>query len=163
MYALAMIYDRAQSAISECVNELVEFLDETWEHLLACDREHLLHPSKLKEYAAAIHARGSPLATIIAFIDCTIRRICHLKYQALMLPNGIIGHLYGPVEGRRNDNFLLTESTLLEALAEFAHQEELRCFIAALPMGREGIVAGSGSGLIEMRDGAGVRNSGAAL
>ncbi|KAF7354261.1 DDE Tnp4 domain-containing protein [Mycena venus] len=125
MYALAMLYDRAQSAISECVNELVEFLDETWEHLLGCDSEHLLHPSRLKEYAAAIHARGSPLASIIAFIDCTIRRICHptwfqrqaynghkkfhsLKYQALMLPNGIIGHL-----------------TLLEALSEFAHQEDV--------------------------------------
>ncbi|KAF7343289.1 DDE Tnp4 domain-containing protein [Mycena venus] len=142
MYTLAMLYDRAQSAISEIVNELVEFLDNEWEHLLGCDSEHLLHPSRLKVYAAAIHARGSPLDSIFAFIDCTIRRICHptwfqrqaynghkkfhsLKYQALMLPNGIIGHLYGPVEGRRNDNFLLTESTLLDALAEFAHQEDV--------------------------------------
>lgn len=46
-----------------------------------------------------------------------------LKFQALMLPNGIIGHLYGPFEGRRNDNFLLTDSGLLERLEQFAHQE----------------------------------------
>ena len=45
MYSLAMLYDHSQSAISECINELVEFLDECWEHLLKCDSEHLLHPS----------------------------------------------------------------------------------------------------------------------
>ena len=42
-----------------------------------------------------------------------------------MLPNGIIGHLYGPFEGHQNDNFLLTESGLLEHLAHFAHPEDL--------------------------------------
>ncbi|KAJ7807432.1 hypothetical protein B0H14DRAFT_991562 [Mycena olivaceomarginata] len=51
MYNLAMLYDRAQSAISECVNELVEFPDERWEHLLGCDDKHLLHPHNLKTYA----------------------------------------------------------------------------------------------------------------
>jgi hypothetical protein len=142
MYTLSMLYDRSQSAISECVNELVEYLDERWEHLLGCDEDHLLHPDNLAVYAAAIHNRGAPLASIFAFIDCTIRRICHptwfqrqaynghkkfhsLKYQALMLPNGIIGHLYGPMEGRRNDNFLLTESGLLDRLAMFAHQPDV--------------------------------------
>jgi hypothetical protein len=42
-----------------------------------------------------------------------------------MLPNGIIGHLHGLFEGRRNDNYLLTESGLLERLAHFAHQEDV--------------------------------------
>ncbi|KAJ7236613.1 hypothetical protein C8J57DRAFT_964153, partial [Mycena rebaudengoi] len=102
MYTLSMLYDRAQSSISECVNELVEFIDDKWEHLLGCDDEHLLHPNNLKVYANAIHKRGAPLTSIFAFIDCTIRRICHptwfqrqaynghkkfhsLKFQALML------------------------------------------------------------------------------
>ncbi|KAJ7347929.1 hypothetical protein DFH08DRAFT_618353, partial [Mycena albidolilacea] len=102
MYALVMLYDCSQSSIWECVNELVEFLDEHWEHLLGCDDQHLLHPDNLKEYADAIHRRGAPLTSIFAFIDCTIRRISHptwfqrqaynghkkfhaLKYQALML------------------------------------------------------------------------------
>lgn len=48
-----------------------------------------------------------------------------LKFQALMLPNSIIGHLYRPFEGQRNDNFLLTESGLLDWLAQFAHQEDV--------------------------------------
>ncbi|KNZ76743.1 hypothetical protein J132_08815 [Termitomyces sp. J132] len=42
-----------------------------------------------------------------------------------MLPNGIIGHLFGPFEGRWNDNFLLTESGLLDQLAQFAFLENL--------------------------------------
>lgn len=42
-----------------------------------------------------------------------------------MLPNGIIGHLYGPFEGYQNDNFLLSESGLLEHLKVFAHPEDV--------------------------------------
>ncbi len=142
MYSLSMLYDRTQSSISEVINDLVIHLDDTWEHLLDCDQDHLLHPSELAQYANAIHQRGAPIKTIFGFIDCTIWRIAHptwfqhqaynghkkfhaLKFQALMLPNGIIGHLYGPFEGRRNDNFLLTESGLLEHLAHFAHPEDL--------------------------------------
>lgn len=48
-----------------------------------------------------------------------------LKFQAVMLLNGLIGHLYRPVEGRRNDNALLKESQLLERLCEFAVSEDL--------------------------------------
>lgn len=42
-----------------------------------------------------------------------------------MLPNGMFGHLYGPVEGRRNDNSLLAESGLLAALAGHAIQHNM--------------------------------------
>ncbi|KAF8156451.1 hypothetical protein K438DRAFT_1541083, partial [Mycena galopus ATCC 62051] len=55
MYTFVMLYDRSQAFISECFNELVEFLDEHWEHLLGCNEEHLLHLSNLKEYTEAIH------------------------------------------------------------------------------------------------------------
>ena len=42
-----------------------------------------------------------------------------------MLPNSIIGHLYGPFEGHQNDNFLLSESGLLEHLRMFAYPEDV--------------------------------------
>ncbi|KAF8224584.1 hypothetical protein L208DRAFT_1425778 [Tricholoma matsutake] len=113
MYSLAMLYDCSQSAISECINELVKFLDEHWEHLLKCDSKHLLHPSCLSYYAEAIHNCGAPLKSVFAFID------------SLMLPNGIIGHLYGPHEGQQNDNFLLTESALIDCLAQFAFPRDV--------------------------------------
>lgn len=35
-----------------------------------------------------------------------------MKYSAVKSPNGIIYHLFGPYEGRRNDNHLLRESGL---------------------------------------------------
>jgi hypothetical protein len=68
---------------------------------------------------------------IVAFIDCTVRAIARpvigqravhsghqrkhaLKYQALMLLDGLICGLYGQKQGRRNDNMMLNISGLLE-------------------------------------------------
>ena len=75
-YELTMKYDRSQSAISEVVNELVEFLDENWKHLLNFDHHHLLSPQNLSRYAQAIYNAGSRIQTIWSFIDCTLKQIC---------------------------------------------------------------------------------------
>lgn len=137
MFDLTMRYNRSRAAISELVNELSEFLDDHWGHLLDFDRRGLLAPARMKHYAAVIHAKGAPLDGVWSFIDCTIRGICRpsrwqrqayngykkihaTKFQALKLPNGLIGHLFGPMEGRRNDNALLAASELLEKCAQFA-------------------------------------------
>ena len=37
-----------------------------------------------------------------------------LKYQAVMLPNGLFGHLFGPIEGHHNNAFALAESGLMD-------------------------------------------------
>ncbi|KAJ3752078.1 hypothetical protein EV360DRAFT_26278, partial [Lentinula raphanica] len=101
-FELSTRYNRSQSAISEILTWMVRFLDERWKHLLDCDQEGILHPDKLVTYANAITGLGSPLKNCIAFLDCTIRRVCRpgwgqnvayngykkfhaLKYQALML------------------------------------------------------------------------------
>jgi nuclease HARBI1 len=116
-YKLSMIYNRSQSAISEIVNWAVTWVDESWSHLLGFDHEHLLSPQNLAKYTAAIHRVGAPLDSIWGFIDCIIRRIARpskhqraaysshkrfhtLKFQAVMLPNRMFGHLFGPEEGR---------------------------------------------------------------
>ncbi|KAJ8017757.1 hypothetical protein HOLleu_44613 [Holothuria leucospilota] len=44
------------------------------------------------------------------------KRIHALKFQSVTTPNGLIAHLYGPVEGRRHDAYILRESGLLEEL-----------------------------------------------
>lgn len=136
-YTLSMLYNRHQSAISEIVNWVVIFLDEKWRHLLDFDHEGLLAPANLAQYANAIYNRGAPLSGVWGFIDCTIRAISRpvewqrvaynghkkhhaLKYQAVMLPNGMFGHLYGPFEGRRNDVHLLNSSQLLHKCAQYA-------------------------------------------
>lgn len=126
-----------QSAISEIVNWTVTFIDNTWSHLFDFDYAHLLAPANLQKYANVIHDAGAPLKGVWGFIDCTFRRICRpsqwqrqaytghkrihaLKFQAIMLPNGMFGHLFGPHKGRRNNCALLNHSQILEMCAEHA-------------------------------------------
>lgn len=52
------------------------------------------------------------------------KRVHGLKFQAVSLPNGLIANLYGPVEGRRHDAFMLAESGLLSKLEEKNQGEE---------------------------------------
>lgn len=40
-----------------------------------------------------------------------------LAFQGVTLPNGMIGHLFGPIPGSRHDAYLLRESKLNEKLA----------------------------------------------
>ncbi|KIY60963.1 hypothetical protein CYLTODRAFT_363518 [Cylindrobasidium torrendii FP15055 ss-10] len=136
-YSLANRYRRPQSAISEAINFVVTLVNMKWHHLLDFDDKFLLSPSNLTRYADAVHRAGAPARGVWGFIDCTIRRICRpknfqeeayngykkyhaLKYQGVMLPCGIIANLYGPLEGRRNDNQLLADSHILDHCAQKA-------------------------------------------
>jgi hypothetical protein len=40
------------------------------------------------------------------------KRMHKLKYQIIATPDGLISHFFGPVEGRRNDAFVLNRSGL---------------------------------------------------
>ena len=40
-------------------------------------------------------------------------------FQSLVTPNGLIAHMFGPLEGRRHDAFMLAESGLLTKLQRF--------------------------------------------
>ncbi|CAG7827895.1 unnamed protein product, partial [Allacma fusca] len=74
-----------------------------------------------------------PYKRCFGFLDGTVRAICRpsykqrefynghkrvhaLKFQSLILPNGIIANLYGPVEGRRHDAHILAKSQLITQL-----------------------------------------------
>lgn len=77
MYDLTSRYDRPQSAISEIINELTEYLDETWKHLLELSpRNHTISSARMAVYANALHRHGAPLPNIWCFIDCTIHAMC---------------------------------------------------------------------------------------
>jgi len=91
--------------------------NERWSHLLDFDHTHLLSSANLERYARAIHERGAPVCSQ-AYNGH--KKFHALKFQAVMLPNGMFGHLFGPLEGRRNDNFLLSESGLLEKCIRYA-------------------------------------------
>ena len=130
-------YNRLLAAISKIPNELLNFIEAKWSHLLGFENNNLLHPDKLKSYADAIYNTGAPLDSVWGFIDCTLHRVCHpthhqgivytgykkyhaLKYQAVVLPNGMFGHLFGPIGGCHNDGWLLQESGILDWCQEHA-------------------------------------------
>lgn len=101
--------------------------------LISWDNQPYLSPASLQQYAQAIGRKGSPLKNCFGFIDGTVRQISRpcenqryvynghkrvhaLKFQAIGLPNGLVGNLYGPVEGRRHDAGILKDSGLLHTL-----------------------------------------------
>ena len=105
-----------------------------------------LAPPFLESYARAVERQGSPLKNCFGFIDGTVRGICRpdtnqrvvynghkrvhgLKFQSVALPNGLIGNLYGPVEGRRHDAGMLKDSGLLNDLSRvgFNTRGEVLC------------------------------------
>ncbi|RPB15811.1 hypothetical protein P167DRAFT_551739 [Morchella conica CCBAS932] len=122
--------------VSRVVNTLLHFIHEQWKHLLVFDIQRLT-PQKLAAYTVAIRSRDAPLETCFGFIDGTLRQIARptwgqeavyngwkrlhcLKYQAVVCPDGIIPHLYGPVEGKLHDLTVYRESHLSELLAMHA-------------------------------------------
>jgi hypothetical protein len=122
------------SATCEITTWTLKFIYDNWDHLLSDfsspSASKLLSMDRLQLFARRVHEKGAPLANCWGFIDCTIRKICRptlwqqicyngykhlhaLKYSAVKCPDGLIYHLAGPMEGRRNDNALLSASTLL--------------------------------------------------
>ena len=81
---------------------------------------------------------SSPLEKCWGFIDGTVQPVCRpgvnqraiynghkrvhsIKFQSVSLPNGLIGNLYGPVEGKCHDSGMLVSSGLLQDLQRFSN------------------------------------------
>ena len=131
LYDLVQNFDKSLAAIFEIVNELSTFLTERWSHLMGLNTNGILPHDHLQSYTDTIHDSSAPLDLVWGFIDCTLRQLCcpihhqgivysgykkyHApKYQAVVLPNSMFGHVYGPIEGCHNDGWLLQESAILD-------------------------------------------------
>lgn len=94
-----------------------------------------MSPASLEEYARIIHDKGAALDFCWGFIDGTVRpvsrpgrnqrilynghkRVHALKFQSVVIPNGLIANLFGPIEGKRHDSAMLAESGLLAELQQ---------------------------------------------
>jgi len=93
--------------------------------LLSSDQAHLTQ-QMLGQYANIIHEKGAPLENCFGFIDGTVcpilrpqvnqstvynghKRTHAIKFQSVILPNGLIANLSGPFEGKRHDSAMLRE------------------------------------------------------
>ena len=127
---LVEVFGRSSSMLSRISNIFLKDVQER-----SCNILQLLSSEYIdcSELANAVR-RATPLANCIGFLDGTVRPIARpsndqeavynghkrthaLKYQSLMLANGII-IIDGPFEGRRHDSFLLRESGLMQRLRE---------------------------------------------
>ena len=79
-----------------------------------------LSPNFLEQYCQIIHNSGAPLQNCWGFVDGTLENTCRpgefqrllfngqkrvhaVKFQSVVILNGLIANLFGPIEGRKHD------------------------------------------------------------
>lgn len=107
-------FARPVPELSMITNQVLEFIYEEHHHRIDQWNHTILNPHLLQTYANTVHNKGAALSNCFGFIDGTVRPICRpnkdqrivynghkrvhaLKYQSVVLPNGLIANLYGPV------------------------------------------------------------------
>jgi len=107
-------FGRPVAELSMTFNLVMDTIYQEHNHRLTQWNNMFLNPPLLESYADAIDSKGSPLCNCFGFIDGTVRPICWpdqnqrvvynwhkqvhgLKYQSVVLPNGMIANMYGPV------------------------------------------------------------------
>ena len=124
--------------ISQFANTILDHTYDNFQHLLNIFNHLQLTPEVLEKFAQVVTEKGGTLPDTWGFLDGTVRPIARpicnqhhvynrhkcvhaLKFQGLMIPNGLIVHLAGPWVGRRHDSQMLTESGLYPELEQYAH------------------------------------------
>ena len=130
-------FGRNPSELCLIFNTAVDFIYEHHHHRLHSWDQFFLQPYQLHRYAEAVHQQGAPLNNCFGFIDGTVRGIARpnqnqrvmynghkrkhsLKFQSVVIPNGLIANLHGPFEGKRHDSTMLQESGVLDNLRRVA-------------------------------------------
>jgi len=129
---LAAAAGRWPSATSVCFNFMMQLIYDQF----ACLRDWrslAVWVDHFPRFAAAIHAAGCPLRNIFGFIDGKLQHVARpgrhqgvlysgndrvhgLKWQGIMLPNGIMPFPFGPICGSNHDAEMLRRSGLFQAL-----------------------------------------------
>ncbi|KIJ53252.1 hypothetical protein M422DRAFT_100162, partial [Sphaerobolus stellatus SS14] len=127
-----LMFGRERSRFSRITQVTAMYLWTRWKHLLRFDPMRLTR-EKLASYARSFTAKGAPFQYVAGLIDGTLqknarpvrnqrlvyngwKRIHCLKYHAVIAPDGLVIHVYGPIDGRRHDETVYKESGLSELL-----------------------------------------------
>lgn len=133
---LEVLFGKHAPQLSEIFWETLEcFLDKRKGLLMGELNSNFLQP-KLGLYANAVEKKCGTLENCVGFIDGTVigvarpgdngmqnvlynghRRTHAIKFRAIVVPDGMFLHPFGPLEGRRLDWILYTGSGLDEQLA----------------------------------------------
>ena len=121
---------------------------ERFQHLLNFDAERIC--PLLGVFADATRRKGAPLVNCVGFIDGTARplarpssnqrmffsghkRVHCIKFQSVMMPDGIISHLSGPWNGTRHDAGIFYESGLESELSRHLQNNGTQYYIYGDP------------------------------
>ena len=91
---------------------------------------------RMQSYAERVHQKVGLVETVWRFIEGTLCKTCQpslfqkimysghnwchgIRFQLVVTPDGLFASMYGPVDGKRHDSFLLSRSGLLNKLQEF--------------------------------------------
>ncbi|KAF0731276.1 hypothetical protein Ae201684P_011837 [Aphanomyces euteiches] len=131
---MAAMLGRAPSTICHIFYFVVEFLDKNLSKMLYFYIDRI--SKNIDRYCKAISSKEKrSIKGVWGFIDGTVRPMCRpgkckgqqavynghkrehaFKYQTIVTPDGLISHVFGPVDGRRHDIFMLNESGLKDVL-----------------------------------------------
>jgi len=131
------LFGRRTSVLQAVFMHTVNLLFDRWAHLLTGPDMGRLGP-QLELFASRIRGRDgfTPVERVWAFLDGTHMKICRPKsgqrgfyqhrkashtvvLQGLTTPDGMIVQMFGPLEGVRHDQRVLTESGLQEMLRAY--------------------------------------------
>ena len=131
-------FGRPAAQLSMIATEMTNFIYNRYHNKLSSLQQQWLAPAELEKFAQAVNDLGAPLSNCWGFIDGTVRPICRpgemqrvvynghkrihaLKFQSIAAPNGLVAHMYGPVEGRRHDSGMLADSAVYQQLQQFSY------------------------------------------
>jgi len=138
------MFGKPKSVLSMAVNWALGHIYENHQYLLEFDSSRIV--ARLEDYAHVVHEKGAPLTRCVGFIDGTARplsrptahqrmffsghkRVHCIKFQSVMMPDGIIAHLSGPWNGTRHDAGMFHESGVDRIIGRHLNIEEVQYYI----------------------------------
>ena len=108
------IFGRPVPELCTINNTVIDWVYNHHRHRIMDWNPNVLSPIQLENYAEAVFNKGAALRNCFGFVDGTVRpisrpdenqrvvynghkRVHGLKFQSVVIPNGLIAHLYGPV------------------------------------------------------------------
>ena len=108
------IFGRPVPELCTINNTAIDWVYNHHRHRIMDWNPNVLSPIQLENYAEAVFNKGAALRNCFGFVDGTVRpvsrpdenqrvvynghkRVHGLKFQSVVIPNGLIAHLYGPV------------------------------------------------------------------
>jgi hypothetical protein len=131
---LKTIFGRSEAWLSRVFHHMLDLVYDRFGTLVEFSAEKLVRlEDDLPHFANAIAKNGSPIPNCIGFIDGTSFETCRpsigqqsifsghkrvhgLHFLSIMLPNGIIGCMLGPYEGRHTDAYLSKETNIVNIM-----------------------------------------------